>query len=148
MYSPLCFGSGALSLWGHSSCKNLQRPPCATRTRAGRPLQQEGTFHSPSEGSVLQQKEHSGLLDRLSSLSCSFSGANGAQGSPKRWAGCQPHATPSLVQVVFPVLEPGEEAAEGSPGLPPGVPVGAADAGAPTGSPRTSTCVLISPAPM
>lgn len=65
MYSPLCFGSGALSLWGHDSCNSLQRPPCPTRTRAGRPLQQEGSFQPPSEGSVLQQKEDSRLLDPL-----------------------------------------------------------------------------------
>lgn len=93
MYSPLCFGSGALSLWGHGSCNSLQRPPCPTRTRAGRPLQQEGSFHLPSEGSVLQQKEDSRLLDRLSSLSCFFSGVSGAQGAPRDGLGAShtPH---------------------------------------------------------
>lgn len=115
MYSPLCFGPGALSLWGHGSCHSLQRPLCPIRTRRGRRCSRKGVSSVHQKGVSFNKRKIPGCWIHLPSPSCSFSGVNGAPGSPKRWAGCQLHTTPSLAQVVFPVLEPGEEAVRGDP---------------------------------
>lgn len=149
MYSPLCFGSGRHFLSGATAAATVYsvHPVLPGPGQAGR-CSRRGVSSRHPQGVSFNKRRIPGCWICSSSPSCSFSGANGAQGSPERWAGCQPHTTPSLAQVVFPVLEPEEEAAEGSPGLPPGVPVGAANPSAPTGSPRTRTCVFISPPPM
>lgn len=116
------------------------------RMASHRPLQGEGSFHRPSDESVLQQKEpmpflpwRQGCWIHSSSLSCSLSAVNGAQGSPKRRAEYQPDATPTLTQVVFPAWG---SLGGGSRGHPlPGQPILVQLAE----SPRTSTWYVLLP---
>lgn len=127
MHSPLCFGSEALSFRGDAAAAAysvhtelagaLQAGRCG---RKGVPiLHQKGVSftkrrrcpHSPGVEAV--GSAHS------SSLSCSLSGVNGAQGSPKRRADWKAHTAPALIQVVFLAPENPKRDAAGCAGRPP-----------------------------